>query len=355
MPKFAGPMQNCGRMLRNNVPAAELTTLAVGGPIATVIEVASETELLDALRQNPGALCIGGGSNLLVSDDGFDGVVIRSHHPAAAGFSVDGNIVRVEAPMDWDSFVQATITHGLQGMEATSGVPGSFGGAIVQNLGAYGQEIGETVMGVNVWDTVERDVRQLSKEECRFSYRDSLFKHDAERRYVVLSAHLRLQIASTAVPRYGDVSRLLAERTGSEGPYPLSDIRDAVLDVRRSKGMLLGASLPSAGSFFTNPVLNPAQVDHLAAAGLKTYMRSDGAVLTSAAALIQQAGFERGYRLGNAALSELHVLALVNAGNATAADVINLARHIRDQVFAEFGVTLTPEPVTLGFDSDPFG
>jgi UDP-N-acetylmuramate dehydrogenase len=341
-------------MLRHDVPASELTTLAVGGPIATLIEVTSETELLEALEGNPGALCIGGGSNLLVSDDGYDGVVIRSHATSATGFQVDGDVVRVEAPMEWDSFVRATIESGLQGMEATSGVPGSFGGAIVQNLGAYGQEVGDVVVGVNVWDTIDREVRQLSRQECEFSYRDSKFKNDPERRHVVLSAHLRLTASESATPRYGDVTVLLGERTGTAGPYPLTDIREAVLDVRRSKGMLLGASLPSAGSFFTNPIVDEAQAANLETRGLATYRRADGARLTSAAALMQAAGFERGFHMGNAALSHLHVLALVNAGGATTHDIVTLARHIQHVVFTEFGVSLVPEPVTLGFEADPF-
>lgn len=341
-------------MPRHNISASELTTLAVGGPIATVIDVASETELLTALDTNPDALCIGGGSNLLISDAGYDGVIIRSHATSGGIHFLTGARVRVEAPVDWDTFVSATVAAGLHGLESTSGVPGSFGGAVVQNLGAYGHEIASVIASVDAWDTQSRTPVTFSVEECSFSYRNSRFKHDESRRFIVTSATLQLEASGVALPRYGDVSELLTQRFSHEGPYSLQAIRDAVVDVRRTKGMLLGASLPSAGSFFTNPILAPDQAKELEARGFKIVSRSDGATLTSAAALIQAAGYQRGHRLGNAGLSEHHVLALVNAGNAKAQDIIDLARHIRDDVRTAFNVTLIPEPVTLGFDQNPF-
>jgi UDP-N-acetylmuramate dehydrogenase len=341
-------------MIRHGIPASELTTLAVGGPIATVVEVASEDELLEALSAHSEALCIGGGSNLLVADKGFDGTIIRCHSSSTTASNNASDTLRVEAPMSWDALVEASIAQGFQGLEATSGVPGSVGGAIVQNLGAYGQEIADVVVAVNVWDTTTRSTARLSKEECEFSYRNSRFKHDNERRYVVTSAELQLQRSPVATPRYGDVSELLRTQFNTDGPYPLQAIRNAVLEVRRSKGMLLGASLPSAGSFFTNPILDEAQVAALQEQHFKINTRADGAQLVSAAALMQASGYERGYRLGNAGLSPMHVLALVNAGNAKAIDIVTLACRIRDDVYEKFGITLIPEPVTLGFESNPF-
>jgi UDP-N-acetylmuramate dehydrogenase len=341
-------------MARHAVPASQLTTLAVGGPISTVIDVSSEAELLDALSKHPEALCIGGGSNLLIADAGYNGEIIRSHSTDARISMTASGLLHVEATVDWDIFVQSSISLGLQGLEATSGVPGSFGGAIVQNLGAYGQEVADVVVAVNAWDTTSRSALQLSKQECTFSYRNSRFKHDAKRRYVVTSAELQLNESPHATPRYGDVSQLLQQRFGTDGAYALPAIRDAVLDVRRTKGMLLGASLPSAGSFFTNPIVDETHAAALAARGFKLNTRSDGATLVSAAALIQAAGYERGFRLGNAGLSEFHVLAVVNADHATATDIIDLARRIRDDVRKKFDITLQPEPVTLGFENDPF-
>ncbi len=343
-------------MTRHEVPGTELTTLAVGGACRTVIDVTSEAELLQTLTAHPNAIVIGGGSNLLISDDGYAGVLVRSYAPGAHGIDIDADAgtVTVDAPVDWDALVAATIAAGLQGLEATSGVPGSLGGAIVQNLGAYGQETADVVESVDVWDRSEQRRVTFSKDECDFSYRESRFKHDRERRYVVTSARLTLKRTDEAVTRYGDVSALLAERYGHAGPYPLADIRQAVLDVRTGKGMVLGASLPSAGSFFTNPVLDEDAAVSLASRGLKVIERPDGTKLTSAAALLEEAGFRRGHRRGRAGLSDRHVLALVNCGDARTRDIVDLAIEIRDTVLDRLGVTLTPEPVMLGFAVNPF-
>lgn len=341
--------------IHHDVPAADLTTLAVGGPIKTVVEVSTEADLLDALSDYEEAICIGGGSNLLVSDTGFDGVVIRSYVNNSFKFNAsDDGIIQVDAMVNWDSLVIAAIEQGLQGLESTSGVPGSFGGAIVQNLGAYGQEVCDVVQSVNVWNSQTRQTATLSKDDCQFSYRNSRFKHDASREFVITSANIQLTPAHTAMPRYGDVSELLAQRFERPGPYDLMAIREAVLDVRRSKGMLLGASLPSAGSFFTNPIIDSAKANELTALGFKTFTRADGNILVSAAALMQRCGYHKDFRMNQAGLSEFHVLALVNIGGAKAKDIIELANRIRHDVHERFGVTLIPEPVALGFDSNPF-
>ena len=238
-------------MKRRSVPGAELTTLQVGGVCLNVIEAASQAQLLEALESEPEAICIGGGSNLLIADSGVESTIIRAFSPSTSDLAIEpgSHLVRAGGTTDWDVLVQATVTAGLQGLEATSGVPGSVGGAVVQNLGAYGQEVADVIVDVDVWDRQDRRRLTLNRDECKFRYRDSFFKHDDTRRFVVLAVSLQLQEETSATPRYGDVSELLAQRSRHSGPYSLEDIRDAVLTVRARKGMVLGASLPSAGSF----------------------------------------------------------------------------------------------------------
>lgn len=329
--------------------------MQVGGPCSTLVDISTEVELIEALSRYPEAVVVGGGSNLLIAEEGFSGTLIRAFSPGDTGIIIDSERgwVQADAPVEWDRLVRATIEAGMQGLESTSGVPGSVGGAVVQNLGAYGQEVADVVEVINVWDRIERQPRTMTADDCQFRYRSSRFKHDETRRFVITGARFELPAAASAYPRYGDVTALLSERHGREGPYLLSDIRDAVLTVRRGKGMVIGASHPSAGSFFTNPILTDDQADLLSAEGFRVIERADGVRLTSAAALIEGVGYERGYRRGNAGLSDQHVLALVNLGGATTNDILSLAAEVRDAVHQRFQVRLIPEPVMLGFEQAP--
>lgn len=340
--------------IRSDLTGADLTTIKTGGPCAAVIEVGCADDLIQALRDFPHSICIGGGSNLLISDNGTKTEMIRASGEAGNRVAISGTTVLADATASWDGFVELTIAAGLSGLESTSGIPGTVGGAVVQNAGAYGQEIGEVTQRVQMWDRREQQTVWLDASDCDFAYRHSRFKHDEERRWIVLRVEVSLEKSQTSQPRYGDVSRLLNEREGHSGPYDLKTIRQAVIEVRSAKGMVVGASLPSAGSFFTNPMLNDHQVSIVESAGIDILQRSDGLRTASAAQLISAVGYQRGHRHGNVGLSEQHVLALVNRGNATTGELIEFAREVAQAVHHRFDVLLTPEPVMLGFDSPPF-
>ena len=341
-------------LLRTDLTGVDITTIATGGPCSSVVEAQNADDLTAALQDLPEAICIGGGSNMLISDAGTSVTLIRAAGPATGNMVISGTSVLADATASWDEFVLGTIDAGLSGLESTSGIPGTVGGALVQNAGAYGQEIGEVVDSVQLWDREEKQLVWISAQECDFAYRHSRFKHDDSRRWVVVRVKVNLEKATHAQPRYGDVSVLLNNREGHSGPYPLLDVRNAVIDVRRSKGMVIGASLPSAGSFFTNPMLNDDQVARVEAANISVLVRSDGQQSASAAQLISAAGFSRGHVEGNVGLSDQHVLALVNRGHATTDELIQLARRIALAVHDKFGISLKPEPVMLGFLSSPF-
>lgn len=351
-------------------PLSSLTTLRVGGPAARYVATTTEAELIEAVRTADEAgeplLVLGGGSNVVVADEGFAGVVVRDtrsgievpDHSACAGVTY-----QVPAGTPWDAVVEEATSHRLYGLEALSGIPGSTGATPVQNVGAYGQEVAQTIASVRVWDRSTSRVRTLALDDLRFGYRTSLLKRsmrpsdDDPRspwgptpRYVVLDVSFQLRQGSlSATVAYPELARTLGIAVGERAPLP--DVRAAVLELRARKGMLLDPAdhdTWSAGSFFTNPVLTAA-----AAAALPDeaprYPASDGLVKTSAAWLIEHAGFSRGFGApGTAAVSTKHTLALTNRGGATAADLLALARTIRDGVATRFGITLEPEPVLVG-------
>ncbi|MDM7854362.1 UDP-N-acetylmuramate dehydrogenase [Cellulomonas alba] len=353
------------------VPAlADLTTFRVGGPAARYVETSTEAELIDAVRTADEAgeplLVVGGGSNLLVADAGFDGVVVRDvrssidvpDHSACAGVTYT-----VPAGTPWDAVVEEAVTHRLVGLEALSGIPGSTGATPVQNVGAYGQEVAQSIATVRVWDRGRARVRTLPLVDLKFGYRTSMLKrsmHVADEsdprapwsptpRYVVLDVTLQLrQGTHTRAVVYPELARTLGVEVGERAP--ILDVRAAVLELRARKGMLLDAAdhdTWSAGSFFTNPVLD-TDAAALLPAGAPRFAATDGRVKSSAAWLIEQAGFSRGFGAGPAQLSTKHTLALTNRGGATAADVVALAREIRGAVQTRFGITLEPEPVLVG-------
>ncbi|TNU73550.1 UDP-N-acetylmuramate dehydrogenase [Miniimonas arenae] len=349
---------------------AELTTLRVGGEVASLVTAETEAELVDAVRTADEAgtpvLVLGGGSNVLASDDPFPGVVVRDgrrgiqiRESSACG----GADVVIPAGEVWDDVVVRAVAEGWSGVEALSGIPGSVGATPVQNVGAYGQEVGDTLAFVRTWDRGAGAIRTFARAQLELGYRTSILKRtftvpdDSGRtwgptpRYVVLEVGLQLPLADRSQPvRYAELARTLDVPVGTR--VASSEVREAVLGLRRGKGMVLDAAdhdTWSAGSFFTNPVLDAGASAALPADAPRFPIGDTGLVKSSAAWLISHAGFERGHGLpGPAAVSTKHSLALTNRGGARAADIVALAREVRDGVARTFGVVLEPEPVLVG-------
>jgi UDP-N-acetylmuramate dehydrogenase len=342
---------------------SELTTLRLGGPPARLIDAESEAELIAAVaecddRGEP-VLLLGGGSNVVVADEGFPGTVIRVR---SRGVAVDakgcdpddlaacgGLLVSVAAGETWDDLVMRAVGEGWIGVEALSGIPGSVGATPMQNVGAYGQEVAQTIWSVRTYDRETRMIRTFANAECGFAYRTSRFK--GSNRYVILGVTYQLlQGTLSASVRYAELARLLDVDIGARAK--LGDVRAAVIELRRAKGMVLDPAdhdTWSVGSFFTNPVLDANQAAALPAAAPRWPM-ADGRVKTSAAWLIEHSGFGRGYPGPGrrVSLSHKHTLALTNRGDATTADLITLAREVRDGVARTFGVELVNEPMLVG-------
>jgi UDP-N-acetylmuramate dehydrogenase len=319
------------------VELAALTTLRLGGPAASFIEVYEEAELTEAARD--AALVMAGGSNLVIADTGVEGKVVRI---ATRGIERNGATLTVAAGEDWDALVAACVEQGLQGFECLSGIPGSVGATPIQNVGAYGQEVAETIESVRVFDRRTGEIVGMTPEDCRFEYRSSVFKYHDRR--IVLSVTFRLRESDVSGPlRYAELATALGVKIGATAP--LIDVREAVLRLRRRKGMVIDRDDPdsvSAGSFFTNPILEAAPD------GAPAWPEPDGRVKTSAAWLIEQAGFRKGYGNGRVGISTKHTLALVNRGGATTAELMALAHEIAAGVEDRFGIALHPEPVLVG-------
>ena len=332
---------------------SELTTLRLGGEPARMVEAHSEGELAELVRSayEP-LLVLAGGSNVVVADGGFPGTVVRV---LTRGVERDGARLEVQAGEPWDELVAMTVAEGLGGFECLSGIPGSTGATPIQNVGAYGQEVAETVESVRVLDRASGQISELSAGECGFVYRGSIFKY--RDRHVVLAVTFRMRESAVSGPlRYAELARRLDVPVG--GSAPLAEVREAVLALRRGKGMVIDPSDPdsvSAGSFFTNPVLEPEDFARLQArtgdlGGPPAFPEPDGRIKTSAAWLIERAGFPRGYGNGRVGISSKHTLALVNRGGASTAELMALAREIAGGVRERFGVRLHPEPVLVGHD-----
>jgi UDP-N-acetylmuramate dehydrogenase len=358
------------------VRLAEYTTLRLGGPAARFIAAAGEADLIAAVaaadRDGEPVLVLGGGSNLVVSDAGFAGLVVRAESAGVRFAAADGAVeVSAAAGQDWDELVRHCLAEGLSGIECLSGIPGSAGATPIQNVGAYGQEVAETITAVRAYDRQAGQVIRLGPADLDFGYRTSMFKRQvawakdaagqppATGRFVVLDVSFRLPPGPLSAPvRYAELATLLGVAEG--GRVPVADVRAAVLELRRGKGMVLDDADPdsrSAGSFFTNPVVVTASFDALrerldAPARIPHWPAGPGQVKLSAAWLIERAGFCRGFRLADdpagAQISTKHTLALTNPGAATTASLIRLARAIRDGVRAEFGIDLTNEPTLVG-------
>ena len=360
------------------VPLAGYTTLRLGGPARRFAAAADDVELVAQVwaadeRGDP-LLVLGGGSNLVVADAGFPGTVV---HVATRGVrhrpDGDSVLLTVAAGEDWDTVVAGTVADGLAGLECLSGIPGLAGATPIQNVGAYGQEIAQTLVAVRGYDRERGEVVDLTAAECGFGYRTSAFKRSLHSwasgpavtgRFVVLGVTFRLERSAESAPvRYAELARALG--IGEGGRAPLGEVRSAVLALRRRKGMVLDAADPdtrSAGSFFTNPVLDPAAFAALERAvaatcgpgtRVPTFPTGPGQVKVPAAWLIERAGFAKGYAPGpdtGARISAKHTLALVNPGGATTASLLALAREVAGGVRKAFGVELAPEPVLVGVD-----
>ena len=367
---------------RDNVPLSGYTTLRLGGPAARMIEAVSADELIAAvrdadLRAEP-VLVLGGGSNLVICDDGFPGTVVRVATRGVTSTTEGGRAsVAVEAGEDWDALVSWSVGEQLAGLECLSGIPGLTGATPIQNVGAYGQEVAETIESVRAYDRHRGAVVQLSSAECEFGYRTSAFKRawagpaatrrpgraargEATGRFVVLGVTFALAVSPLSAPvRYPELASRLGVAVGQR--VPLAAARAAVLELRRGKGMVLDPADPdtrSAGSFFTNPVLDEDRFAELVSAAaardggpvrVPHFSAGPGQVKVPAAWLIEQAGFGKGYQNGSPArISGKHPLALTNPGGATTAGLIELARQIRAGVRSAFGVELQAEPALVG-------
>jgi UDP-N-acetylmuramate dehydrogenase len=333
------------------------TSLRLGGPARTWVTATSEAELVAAVAAADEAgeplLVLGGGSNLVVCDDGFAGTVVQV---ATSGVTADSDdpddlaclgavTVTVAAGESWDRFVAHAVEHGWAGVEALSGIPGQVGATPIQNVGAYGQEVSQTVAQVRTYDRGEGELRTFPAHECGFGYRTSRFKQETGR-YVVLDVTFLFKQGTLGAPvAYAELARTLGVEQGERAP--LADVRRAVLELRTGKGMVLDPAdhdTWSAGSFFTNPVVAPDVLPE----GAPAWPQPDGRVKTSAAWLIERAGFGKGYGEGPARLSTKHTLALTNRGSATTADLLALAREVREGVHDRFGIELHNEPVLVG-------
>ncbi len=332
----------------------EHTTLRLGGPAGRFVSATTEAELVEAVRRADAAgeplLILGGGSNLVVSDAGFPGTVVAVATRGTVADTGDeascgGVLVTVAAGEPWDDLVARAVESGWVGVEALSGIPGSVGATPIQNVGAYGQEVAQTVASVRTWDRTTARVQTFANADCGFGYRTSRFKAEPDR-YVVLSVTFQFRQGDLGAPvAYAELARTLGVEPGERAP--VSEVRAAVLALRAGKGMVLDAAdhdTWSAGSFFTNPVVEAQTVPE----GAPAWPQPDGSVKTSAAWLIEHAGFAKGHGTELVSLSTKHTLALTNRGGATAEDLLALAREVRDGVESRFGIRLVNEPVLVG-------
>jgi UDP-N-acetylmuramate dehydrogenase len=330
----------------------DYTSLRVGGPAEKFVEVGTEAQIIAAIEAagDSPILIIGGGTNILVADSGFEGTVIRitSHSMQAEIDACSGATLTIGAGENWDEFVSTSITRGFAGLETLSGIPGSVGAAPIQNIGAYGHEVSEFITRVRTYDRQAKALKTFTNSECEFSYRNSHFKAHPGR-YVILDVQFNLRIGevSTAIT-YAELAKKLGIEVGEKASVDVT--RKAVLELRAAKGMLLNPSDRdswSAGSFFTNPIVTKEIAAQLPE-GAPQWPTADGMVKTSAAWLIEHSGVHKGDSHGGARVSTKHVLALTNAGNATATDIAELAKSAQKSVFEKFGITLEAEVNLIG-------
>jgi UDP-N-acetylmuramate dehydrogenase len=348
--------------IQENIPLAPLTTLQVGGAARYFAELKREDEVRETVQfaksRDLPTFVLGGGSNLVVADSGWPGLVLRM---AIGGITAsnanDGKAVlfSVGAGVNWDDFVAQAVAQNCAGVECLSGIPGSVGGTPVQNVGAYGQEVADTIESVRALDLKEDRTVVLPRPACGFRYRSSIFNTTERGRYIILRVNYRLKRGSAPSLKYADLQKHFADR---KAPPSLAELRDAVREIRRSKGMLIvpgDDDCRSAGSFFKNPVLNEAQFKALAerasskALEIPSYPALDAQHKVSAAWLVEHSGFSKGYAAGAAGISRKHALALINRRGAKANDIVALKDEIQQRVQEAWEIVLEPEPVFVGF------
>lgn len=342
-----------------NIPLAPYTTLKVGGPARFFVEAQSESQILEALayagRQSLPVFVLGGGSNLVVADRGWPGLVIKI---AIGGIRVenqDGKRLFVAgAGEEWDALVARSVAENCSGIECMSGIPGTVGGTPVQNVGAYGQEVAETITSVRAIDRNSAAVRDFSNSECGFAYRTSIFNSAEKDRYIVCEVAYALTPGGVPHVEYADLKRYFANAKAAPS---LQEVRDAVRSIRASKAMLIteDEDCRSAGSFFKNPIIAVAEYERISSLPPSReqkppqFVAPDGQVKTSAAWLVERSGFHKGYTEGRVGISRKHSLAIVNRGGATAEEIVSFKNKVQEGVWKVFGVKLQPEPVFVGF------
>jgi UDP-N-acetylmuramate dehydrogenase len=343
-----------------DIPLAPYTTLKVGGPARCFVEAHSEADILEALayarEHSLEVFVLGGGSNLVVSDAGWPGLVLKISISGIETAQKNGTVIfAVGAGEDLDDLVAHSVEQNCAGIECMSGIPGTVGGTPVQNVGAYGQEVAETITAVRAIEVISGELRELSNSECGFLYRTSIFNTSQKGRYIVTRVSYALWPGRSPRVEYADLKRYFASSSATPS---LQQVRNAVREIRASKAMLITPNEEnsrSAGSFFKNPILSPAEYERIASlpqcADQKPpkYPAPEGLVKISAAWLVERSGFHKGFGNGRVGISTKHTLALVNRGGATAAEIIEFKNNVQEAVFKVFGVQLHPEPVFVGF------
>jgi UDP-N-acetylmuramate dehydrogenase len=353
--------------IQENVPLAPLTTLQMGGPARYFAEVKREDEVRDAIgfarARNLPPFVLGGGSNLVVADSGWPGLVLKIAlggitTPATSDTNAKAVLFSVGAGVTWDDFVAQAVTQNCAGVECLSGIPGSVGGTPVQNVGAYGQEVADSIESVRALDLNQDRIVLLPNPACGFRYRSSVFNTTERGRYIILRVNYRLKRGGSPNLKYADLQKYFAEKTGDKKMPSLAEVREAVREIRRKKGMLIvpqDEDCRSAGSFFKNPVLSQAQFEDVAARAaeqgleIPSYPALESQRKASAAWLVEHSGFSKGYTAGTVGISTKHALALINRGGAKAADLIGLKNEIQSKVHEAWGIQLQAEPVFVGF------
>ncbi len=332
---------------------ADHTTLRVGGVADRIVLATTEEEILQTVKEcdekEISLLILGGGSNVVISDDGFRGTVllIRTSGYEVASDACSGAMVTVQAGQNWDEFVQETISKEWYGIEALSGIPGTVGATPIQNVGAYGQEVSQTIAHVRTYDRENREIKTFYFADCQFGYRDSIFKTNPNR-FVILQVAFQLRLGDHSAPiEYAELAKNLDVEVGKRSKS--AKVREEVLKLRNAKGMVLNPvdhDTWSVGSFFTNPILQDSKSFPT---DCPRWVQLDGRVKLSAAWLVENSGHTKGFGINqNATLSNKHSLAITNRGNATASDILELANHVQEKVFAQFGLKLELEPNLIG-------
>ena len=347
-------------LIQENAPLAPLTTMKVGGPARYFAEARNQDDVFQAVSfsrsRNLPLFVLGGGSNLIISDQGWPGLVLKIGILGIEERDESGkSLFDVGAGEEWDRFVAKAVSRNGAGVECLSGIPGSVGGTPVQNVGAYGQEVSETIESVMVFDTRDNQIRELCNEACGFSYRTSIFNTSERGRFIILRVTYALTRGGEPRVHYADLKKYFA---GWKELPTLTETREAVRQIRASKGMLLSPGdedCRSAGSFFKNPIVSARQYEELSRRAavknltIPSYPALEAQRKVSAAWLVEHSGFSKGFGYGPAGISRKHALAIVNRGQATAADVISLKEQIQQRVEDIWGIRLEPEPVFVGF------